>query len=726
MKMVLIPPGEFLMGSTDEQVEAALKAAEEIKAYQGTKDRIEKAERPQHRVVITKLFLMSATEVSVGEFNKFADASKYVTEAEQYGFGNSSEKVLSDKIGEKDRGLSWKSPGYAVTDESPVSQVTWNDACAFCNWLSQQDQRTPCYRSDGSGSWFAVAKSNGYRLPTEAEWEYACRAGTTTQYSFGDDYQELAEYGWYKKNSNGRARPVGLKPANAFGLHDMHGNMFEWCQDFYDEKWYERTLPNDPNGPDSGSYRVIRGGNWNNDASHCRSAYRNNYTPSHRSSTYGFRPVRAADSTADSRLATGTASTQPNQPWNTPAFQAWVKEVHAMPAEEQVKAVSKKLMELNPGFDGKIDEKKIEKGVVTGIRITTDLVTDISPLWALAGLQVVRMDGLNGGQLADLTPLRDMKLTFLQFRSNKVSDLSPLKGLPLTVLDITSNPVVDVSPLQGMQLTSLTCKGCSKLSDLSPLKGMPLTALNFQGTKVSDLSPLEDSKTLTSLNVKSWKVTPAQVAALQKALPNCKIDWDDPAKAIAGQPNQPSSTPTEGEIAVLAGKTQLAAPATGPIDLLALIGPVRDARKGKWKKEDGGLVNSKSGKSSLELPIKPAASYRLEATVEKLDGSYGWVVGLPVRDREVTLSFDATGNAFSGLSLIDGKGSGGNASRYNGRVFETGKPVAVAILVTPGSVRVECDGKGIIDWHGDAASLSGDNDSWGVPAGVLWIGGTTT
>ena len=290
--MILIPPGEFLMGSTDEQVEAALKVAEEIKADQYTKDRIQKAERPQHKVVITKPLLMSATEVTIGQFKKFVEASKYVTEAEQYGFGDSSAKVVDDKVTELQKQRNWRTPGYAVTDDSPVSQVTWNDACAYCNWLSEQEQRAPSYRPDGTGSWFVTAKGNGYRLPTEAEWEYACRAGTTTQYSFGDDYQELLEYGWYNVNAGGSARAVGLKAANAFGLHDMHGNLQEWCGDFYDEKWYERPSLNDPTGPASGSNRVIRGGNWFIFASHCRSAYRSNYfSPSTRSNYYGFRCV---------------------------------------------------------------------------------------------------------------------------------------------------------------------------------------------------------------------------------------------------------------------------------------------------------------------------------------------------------------------------------------------------------------------------------------------------
>lgn len=91
-----------------------------------------------------------------------------------------------------------------MTRDSPVTQVTWNDACAFCNWLSEEDQRTPCYKDDGMGSWFVVAGANGYRLPTEAEWEYACRAGRTTQYSFGDDVSLLDQFGWYNTNSGAR------------------------------------------------------------------------------------------------------------------------------------------------------------------------------------------------------------------------------------------------------------------------------------------------------------------------------------------------------------------------------------------------------------------------------------------------------------------------------------------------------------------------------------------
>ena len=145
---------------------------------------------------------------------------------------------------EADKGKNWKNPGYAITDDTPVTQITWNDACAYCAWLSEQEQRRPWYRPDGKGGWLIAAHADGYRLPTEAEWEYACRAGTTTQYSFGDDKSQLEPYGWFYKNAGGKAQPVALEAPNPFGLFDMHGNAQEWCQDWYDGKWYEKSSTN--------------------------------------------------------------------------------------------------------------------------------------------------------------------------------------------------------------------------------------------------------------------------------------------------------------------------------------------------------------------------------------------------------------------------------------------------------------------------------------------------
>ena len=277
-------------------------------------------------------------------------------------------------------------------------------------------------------------------------------------------------------------------------------------------------------------------------------------------------------------------------------FEQWMKSVAAMPAEQQVEAVVKKLQELNPGFDGNEDHT-LTDGVVTDLRFSSDNIVDISPVRALVGLSRLACESakLPNGKLEDLLPLKGMQLVILTCHGNQIHDLSPLEGMKLLELNCGNNPITDLSPLQGMPLRSLNV-GVSNVSNLSMLKEMPLKVLSFNGTKVTTLSPLEgmalthlffqdntitdlsplkgmpleilncghtpvfdlsplegmpltslycydtpfaDSsllhgfKNLTTLNLKRTKVTASDVAALQKALPDCKIDWDDPAKAKA-------------------------------------------------------------------------------------------------------------------------------------------------------------------------------------------------
>jgi formylglycine-generating enzyme required for sulfatase activity len=129
-----------------------------------------------------------------------------------------------------------------------------------------------------------------FRLPTEAEWEYAARAETTTAYSFGDGTDSLGRYAWYGDNSSGKPHPVGQKEPNAWGLHDMHGNVWEWVQDRFGERYYSISPASDPSGPSDGPpLRVFRGGSWHNPAKFCRSADRNYYTPDFSSELLGFR-----------------------------------------------------------------------------------------------------------------------------------------------------------------------------------------------------------------------------------------------------------------------------------------------------------------------------------------------------------------------------------------------------------------------------------------------------
>ena len=293
--MILIPPGEFLMGSTPEQSAASKKMAEDEKMFAGDyfwTRYLEEA--PQHPVTITRPFWMGRTEVTVAQFRKFIESSKYVTEAEQYGAGNTAEKTLNEKVKDAGKGLNWKSPGYPSSDDAPVTQVSWNDACAYCVWLSEQEKRTALYQSDGQGGWKFAAQGDGYRLPTEAEWEYACRAGTTTLFSFGDDVSLLEQYAWYGKNLAGKPQPVAMKLPNPFGLYDIHGNIWEWCHDLFNRESYAKSSPRDPiGGTLTNTDHVNRGGYWTYAASYCRSAYRGSSAPSHRSKQDGFRVVRA-------------------------------------------------------------------------------------------------------------------------------------------------------------------------------------------------------------------------------------------------------------------------------------------------------------------------------------------------------------------------------------------------------------------------------------------------
>jgi len=189
----------------------------------------------------------------------------------------------------------------------PVEQVSWYDALVFCNKLSVMEGLSPAYSIKGStdtttwgtvptvsnSDWNAVeivVGSNGYRLPTEAQWEYACRAGTTTVYNTGDTISDNT--GWYRDNSGNKTHEVGLKPANAWGLYDMHGNVWEWCWDWYSSSYYSSSPTNDPMGASSGSDRVLRGGCWVDLAEDLRAAYRNYSNPNDRGYIIGFRLIR--------------------------------------------------------------------------------------------------------------------------------------------------------------------------------------------------------------------------------------------------------------------------------------------------------------------------------------------------------------------------------------------------------------------------------------------------
>jgi formylglycine-generating enzyme required for sulfatase activity len=182
------------------------------------------SEKPQHRVRITKPFYLG----------------KHLVTQKQW------ETVMGSN------------PSYFKGPKNPVENVSWDDCQEFLKKLNAKS-------GPGGGK---------FQLPTEAQWEYACRAGSTTRYCFGDKESGLGDYAWYGENSGGKTHPVGEKKPNAWGLYDMHGNVWEWCQDWYDGGYYAKSPTDDPTGPTTGAYRVNRGGLWFIDAKSCRSASR--------------------------------------------------------------------------------------------------------------------------------------------------------------------------------------------------------------------------------------------------------------------------------------------------------------------------------------------------------------------------------------------------------------------------------------------------------------------
>lgn len=267
MKLTPVPAGEFMMGERPNYDWSGGEAGDGGKL---------------HRVRISRPLYLGTHEVTVAQYRRFVEETGYVTQAEKSATGGSAQPRLGDNTQWRNgKELDWKNPGYPQEDAFPVSQMSWDDAVAFCTWLSRKEHVR-------------------YRLPTEAEWEYACRAGSETICSFGNDSSDVQwcanTFQQAPEATNDRfqfAAPVGSFLPNALGLYDMHGNVSEWCSDWYGSDYYRRSEDSiDPAGPSAGSYRVQRGGSFAMDRADCRSSARFVAPPEETQFQTGFRVVR--------------------------------------------------------------------------------------------------------------------------------------------------------------------------------------------------------------------------------------------------------------------------------------------------------------------------------------------------------------------------------------------------------------------------------------------------
>ncbi|HUE14203.1 MAG TPA: SUMF1/EgtB/PvdO family nonheme iron enzyme [Planctomycetaceae bacterium] len=289
MRMKLVPPGRFEMGSK-ESVDQ-LKAAFPVEAAANRPYLKFEGEWPVHEVTISRPFYLGKYEVTKRQFKQFVEEAGFRTDAERSEKGGRGFTIDGDKLSSGQRpNFTWRDLGVEQPDDAPVVNISHNDAAEFCEWLSKKER-------------------NNYRLPTEAEWEYACRAGTRDRYYNGDDPEGLTKIGnvrdatWLtrfqgwetdqpaRSSSDGYVfpAPVGQFLPNNFGLYDMLGNSWEHCADWYDENYYLHSPDRDPPGPESGQNRVFRGGAWGAGAMQCRATRRNYRQPDLPWDNTGFR-----------------------------------------------------------------------------------------------------------------------------------------------------------------------------------------------------------------------------------------------------------------------------------------------------------------------------------------------------------------------------------------------------------------------------------------------------
>lgn len=503
----LIAAGHFEMGSRDTN--SFRKDHPKLNETDNT---------PEHAVILSQPFYLATTEVSVAQFRAFVDATQYVTTTEQSKAGIVGWNPVDDERGRvkssfrSDASFTWRRTGFAQADSHPVVGVSYHDARAYCDWLSQQGDEH-------------------YRLPTEAEWEYAARAGTTTEFSFGDDYRDTihqranianvelekesagrASLQWLidleSNNSDGFAftAPVGTYPANPWGLHDMHGNVWEWCEDRYLDTYYDRfKSPGhselrkraiDPVCTDRwneyGQWQVIRGGSWFVSPQQSRSAGRGVFNAQDAACYVGFRVARNVPKSVRDVAKTKHDESEAALQWFRENATE-VREYHVgqirieLSAENLTDEVFRYFKDLNDPVDlmirppGNIDSNTISKlgciRTLTGFGLATycpDMTNQTLALLAdhpeLEWLQITGTGSLTDEQL--FPHLSSKTLRAIAVQGDGITDDGLLQLRPQSML-------------QTLHVNSTSCKGetLSSFASGSPLRDVGFGHLTDAGAR---------------------------------------------------------------------------------------------------------------------------------------------------------------------------------------------------------------------------------------------------
>ena len=478
MEFMCIPAGEFMMGSTQEEIADLLAEAD------GWALTFVASEVPRHRVRIRRDFLMGRFEVTRGQYRRFVEATGYVTVAEKDGGTHTGFQGKWQRVAD----CNWRKPYYEQTDDHPVVCLAFADTQAFCGWLNQHDAKKP--------------EGFEYRLPTEAEWEYAARGPQSLRYPWGNDWNGT-KANWADKSSGlkderecddgfPRSSPVGSyspRDASPFGVSDLVGNAGEWCLDWYDAQYYPQSPVDDPVNVEAGNTRAVRSGDFGSPAPYCHPTRRWGLTIDSRHWALGFRLVLAPVVIRNAEQLNGA------------------------------------LRAKNPAYNGRGRFKVVDDKIVEAHLANTGLA-DLS---ALGGLPLSVVDLRFCREVSDLSPLKGARLASLVIQGSKVRDLASLTGMPLQSLDVSECRELEsvsgiegapltrltlhscpklksIDALAGMKLTAANVEGCSLLTDISALRGMPLTYLKISGTQVTDLTPIKGAP-LNHVHLEDTKVT---------------------------------------------------------------------------------------------------------------------------------------------------------------------------------------------------------------------------